>query len=88
MRFVLLTSVFLGSSFAVLPVLLSSLSHQLSSHRLHFLAGVINDLTDTLNERCSESVKQVVIKADTASSFAVARQGEESKKDGRGERIV
>lgn len=80
MRFVLLTSVFLGSSFAVLPALLSSSSHQLPSHRLHFLARVINDLTDTLNEQCSESVKQVVIKADAASPFAVARQREESKK--------
>lgn len=32
-----------------------------------------------LNERCSESVKQVVIKADAASPFAVVRQGEENK---------
>lgn len=32
-----------------------------------FLAGVINDLTDTLDERCHESVKQVVIKADAVS---------------------
>lgn len=72
---------FLGSSFAVLPALFSSSSHQLPSHRLYFFAGIINDLTDTLNERCSESVKQVVIKADAASPFAVVRrEGEESKK--------
>lgn len=32
--------------------------------RPRLLAGVINDLTDTLNERCRESVKQVVIKTD------------------------
>lgn len=41
-----------------------------SSHflpRPHLLAGVINDLTDTLDERCHESVKQVVIKTDAVS---------------------
>lgn len=41
-----------------------------SNHRLfflwpHFLAGVINDLTDTLDKR--ESVKQVVIKTNAVS---------------------
>lgn len=35
--------------------------------RPHLLAGVINDLTDTLDERCRESVKQVVIKTDAVS---------------------
>lgn len=85
MRFVLPTSAFLArSSSAVLPAFLSFLSYQLPSRRLHFLAGVINDLTDTVNERCRKSVKQVVIKA---SPFAV-RQGEKRKKERREERIV
>lgn len=58
-------------SLRVCPILFSQASLP-SLHRLvflwpHFLAGVINDLTDTLNERCRESVKQVVIKTDAIS---------------------
>lgn len=76
MRFLLLTKAFLArSSFTVLHAF-SPLSCPTKCRRLHFLAGVINDLTDTVNERCRELVKQVVIKADAASPFAVVRQGE------------
>lgn len=64
-------SLFLFLSLRVCPTLFSQASLP-SRHRLvflwpHFLAGVINDLTDTLDERCRESVKQVVIKTDAIS---------------------
>lgn len=46
------------------PPLPPSLTFFLQSH---LLAGVINDLTDTPDERSPESVKQVVIKVDAVS---------------------
>lgn len=47
--------------------------------RLHLLAGVIKDLTDTLDEQCRESVKQVVIKTDAVSLWR--ERWEEIKKE-------
>lgn len=72
------------------PPFLSSSSLQVPFHRPHLLARVINDLTDTLNEQCFESVKQVVIKADAASPFAVGRQqkGREERRNREREREV
>lgn len=49
----------------------------------HLLAGVINDLTDTLDEQCCESVKQVVIKTDAVSLW---RGDKRRQKEGERER--
>lgn len=57
--FVLFRSVFFSTDFFPPP--------QPLFLQPHLLAGVISDLTDTLDERCSESVKQVVIKTDAIS---------------------
>lgn len=51
--------------------------------RPHLPAGVINDLTDTLDERCRESVKQVVIKTDAVSLW---RGGERRQRKKESER--
>lgn len=60
-----------GSSYSLVPPSLFL--------RSHLLAGVINDLTDTLHERWRESVKQVVIKADAV--FLGGRRRKETKRE-------
>jgi len=49
--------------------------------RLHLLARVINDLTDTLDEQCCESVKQVVIKTDAVFLWGRVRGDKERKRE-------